>query len=182
MLAPLWGTPPYDGAEKWKLTEISGHLPDLRFSLVDDNGTPVTARHYRGDIVLLYFGFAGCSAECPVTLARLSNVFNSLGKDAQFIRLLFVSINPVNDTPQVMHAYLSSFTAPITGLTGSGYAIEALSKRLRGAYRAGYAVGGNIPHSNAIYIFDRYGHARLLAAPQDDNSSIIHDIRQLLHG
>ena len=112
-----------------RLTDVSGHMPDLDFKLTDDHGKPVTGADYRGKVVLLYFGYTHCPDVCPLTLAHLHVVMQRLGTLADGARILFVSVDPTRDTPDVMHAYVNAFDPRAIGLTGDARAIEALSKR-----------------------------------------------------
>jgi protein SCO1/2 len=166
--------------ERWQLTDVTGHLPDLRFTLIADNGQAVTEQEYKNTIILLYFGFTGCASQCPLTLTRLNRLLQSLGSDTEKLRILFVTLNSKNDTPKILHDYLAACDpAHMVGLTGSDKMIEALAKRYRAAYRA--ADTADIPHSNVIYIFDRAGQARLLALPEDSEVHIVNDIGRLIH-
>src|SRR5688500_4016326 len=70
----------------WHLEQVAGHMPDLNFSLTSDRGQPVTAKTYEGHVLLMYFGFTNCDAECPVSMARLARVTQLLGSGAQRVR------------------------------------------------------------------------------------------------
>jgi protein SCO1/2 len=167
----------------FRLTRITGHMPDLDFRLVDDNGKQVTGADYRGKIVLLYFGYTHCPDVCPLTLAHLHVVMQRLGPLADDARILFVSVDPKRDTPQVMHAYVNAFDKRAVGLTGSPGEIETLSKRYRASYSREPDQGdGNyeVSHSSAIYVFDRQGHAQVLATPADSQDNLVHDLHLLL--
>lgn len=187
-LLPLAGTLLLAGCHRdtlpFKLTDIGGHMPDLQFQLTDDDGRPASAADFRGKVVLLYFGYTHCPDVCPLTLAHLYAALQKLGKPADDVRILFVSVDPARDTPAVLHAYVNAFDKHhgIVGLTGSASAIEALSKRYRSGFtREPAGNGGNyeVTHSSAIYVFDREGRARVLDAnaPQDD---LVHDLGLLL--
>ena len=145
--------------------DVAGHLPDLQFTLTDDQGRTVSAADYRGQDVALYFGFSLCPSECPLTMAHLTHVLGSLPVGPAATRVLFVSLDPQQDTPAILHRYLQSFdSAHITGLTGSDHEILALVKRYRAAYRPASdpAKPIDIAHSNTLFLFDRNGHARYL--------------------
>ncbi len=166
-----------------RLTNISGHMPDLGFKLTDDLGKPVTGADYRGKVVLLYFGYTHCPDVCPLTLAQLHVVMQRLGPLADGARILFVSVDPARDTPAVLHAYVNAFDSHAVGLTGEPRAIEALSKRYRSAFtREPGSADGNyeVSHSSAIYVFDRDGKARLLATPSASRDDLVHDLHLLL--
>ncbi|RDI97945.1 SCO family protein [Dyella solisilvae] len=168
---------------QWRLTDVSGHMPDLDFKLVDDHGKPVTGQDYRGKVVLLYFGYTHCPDVCPLTLAQLHVALKQLGPLADDVRILFVSVDPARDTPDVMHAYVSAFDPRAVGLSGAPRDLEALSKRYRSAYtREPDQADGQyeVSHSSAIYVFDRDGKARLLSTPANPQDDLVHDLHQLL--
>ena len=167
----------------FRLTDVSGHMPDLDFKLTDDHGKPVTGADYRGKVVVLYFGYTHCPDVCPLTLAQLHVVMQRLGPLADNARILFVSVDPARDTPPVMHAYVNAFDPHAVGLTGDARDIETLSKRYRSAYtREPGGKDGNyeVSHSSAIYVFDSKGGARVLATPADSQDDLVHDLHLLL--
>jgi protein SCO1/2 len=167
--------------KQWQLHEITGHLPDLRFSLMSDTGQPVTEQTYQGYLVMLFFGFTSCQAECPTTLFRLAKIVQRLGDHAKRTRILFVTLDPGRDTPQVLHRYVTAFDAGhAIGLTGSEGEIEYLAKRYRAAFRPGKTDSDEITHSAAVYVFDPQGHARLPVTPDDTIETVANDLRHLL--
>ena len=172
-----------EDALPWRLTNVSGHMPDLKFQLTDDAGKPATADDYRGKVVLLYFGYTHCPDVCPLTLAHLHAVLQRVGPSADGARILFVSVDPARDTPAIMHAYVNAFDQRAVGLTGTPRAIEALSKRYRSAFTREPDKGDGqyeVSHSSAIYLFDRQGRARLLATPATSQDDLVHDLYLLL--
>lgn len=172
-----------DQPSPWELTDISGHMPDLSFQLTNDQDQAVTAANYRGKVALLYFGYTHCPDVCPLTLAHLHVVMQRLGKLADHARILFVTVDPARDTPQVLHGYVTAFDSHAIGLTGTASDIEALTKRYRAAFtrEPDKASGGyEVSHSSGIYIFDVNGKARLLATPADTQDKLIHDLHLLL--
>jgi protein SCO1/2 len=165
---------------QWQLDDVQGHLPDLKFSMTNDLGQPVTAADYRGKVVLLYFGYTHCPDVCPLTLVHLHTVLQKMGKAADDVRVLFVTVDPARDTVSVLHQYVTAFDPRIVGLTGTQEAIAQLAKRYRAFYKpeAPNDTAGDydVTHSSAIYVFDREGHARLLATPGSSNEEILHDL------
>lgn len=168
---------------EWRLTNVAGHMPDLDFHLVDDQGKAVTGQDYRGKVVLLYFGYTHCPDVCPLTLAQLHVVMQRLGPLADGARILFVSVDPARDTPDIMHAYVNAFDPRAVGLSGTPREIEALSKRYRSAFTREPDKGDGqyeVSHSSAIYVFDRDGKARLLATPANPQDDLVHDLHLML--
>ncbi|MDQ2971472.1 MAG: SCO family protein [Pseudomonadota bacterium] len=167
----------------WQLNDVRGHLPDLQFNLTNDNGNPITASDFRGKYVVMYFGYTHCPDVCPLTLVHLHLVMQKLGVDTGKVQILFVSVDPARDTPQVLHQYVNAFDPRIVGLTGTPAQIAAMAKNYRAAFNrdATQANGGyEVSHSSGIYIFDRAGHARLLGTSADTVDAITHDLKLLI--
>ena len=167
----------------WALTDVRGHLPDLRFHLIDDRGQPVSGARYRGQVAVLYFGYTHCPDVCPTTLAHLTVVLQNLGPLAERVRVLFVSVDPRRDTPAVLREYVHAFGPHIVGLTGTPDEIARVAKRYRVAYSYGRPdAQGNytVNHSAALFVFDAQGRARLLGTQQSTVQQLTHDLRLLL--
>ncbi|MBN3787112.1 SCO family protein [Burkholderia sp. Ac-20353] len=172
------------GEPPWHLTDVTGHLPDLSFTLTGGDGRPVDASAYRGQVALVYFGYTHCPDVCPETMARLMEVLAQLGPQARDVRILFVSVDPARDTPQLMQSYVAAFDAEhARGLTGTDRQIESLAKRYRVAYqmeKRDPSGGYEVTHSSAVYVFDANGRARLLATDRDKPDAIAADVRRIL--
>lgn len=170
------------GGPHFALQNVTGLLPQLKFALTDQDGRAVTAKDYRGKIVLLYFGYTHCPDACPTTLTDLSEALKRLGPEASRVRVLFITVDPARDTLAVMKRYVSAFGPQFVGLRGDDDALTALSKRYRIAYhreppdRNGYYA---VDHSSAVFIFDASGEARLLAGETDNPRTIATDLQKL---
>ena len=95
------------------------------FTLVAQDGKPVTEQALKGQPSLVFFGYTHCPDVCPATLSEISSVFKALGPDAK-AKAFFVTVDPQRDTPVAMKDYLSSFDPRIVGLTGSPEAIKKI--------------------------------------------------------
>lgn len=172
-------------AEPWHLTDVSGHLPDLDFSLVDDSGAHVSGQSLKGRATLVYFGYTHCPDVCPETMARLMQVLARVGPDADQTRIVFVSVDPARDTPALLRTYVRAFDGKhAVGMTGSDRQIEAIAQRYRVAYqmeKRDPSGAYEVTHSSAVYIFDRDGHARLLATDRDSIDAIAADLKRVIH-
>ena len=167
----------------FRLTNLTGHMPQLEFNLTSDEGKAVSAADYRGKVVLLFFGYTHCPDVCPLTMAQLHVAMQKLGDRADGARILFVSVDPTRDTPEVLHGYVNAFDKRAVGLTGTPRAVEALVKRYRSAFtREPSARDGSyeVSHSSAIYVFDRQGRPRVLYTPADKQEDLVHDLELLL--
>lgn len=167
----------------WQTKDVSGLMPPLEFTLTSEDGRRVSAADYRGEVLLLFFGYTHCPDVCPMTLAHLAAALAELGEPAQRLRVLFVSVDPERDTPELLRRYTAAFGEPFVGLTGTQTELRALTKR----YRVTYGYGerddsGNylVSHSGAVFAFDTEGRARLLIRDQDPPAAIAADLRRLL--
>lgn len=131
--------------------------PAPDFTLIDETGAPFNLSDLRGRWVLLAYGYTTCPDVCPVTLSYLSAVKRDLGAAGEQAQIVFVSIDPERDTPEVMGEYVQHFGSGITGLTGTPEAVAAAAA----AYGAKYersavtsAVGYLMNHSAYIYVID----------------------------
>jgi protein SCO1/2 len=168
------------GAPRFHGTEYDGAPQAADFTLTDHTGNRVNLTELRGQPVLLFFGFTHCPDVCPLTLARLSRVLQSMGSRGNDVRVLLVTVDPARDTPPVLANYVRPFGPQVTGLTGEA---EAL-RQIRAQYGAYAEHGGgehvDVMHTNAVYGIDRAGRLRVLIAPDGPEEQMRDDIRTLL--
>ena len=170
----------------WTLYNVTGHLPDLQFTLQGASNPTVTERDLQGKTVLLFFGYASCPDICPTTMAQLSEVLQKLGDDARDVRVLFISVDPHRDTPDVLQAYVDAFNNQAIGLTGNEAQVADLARKYRVAYQIEKPKPGdsadtyNVTHSRGVFVFDNRGKARLLASDTDNVDAVTADLRKLI--
>jgi len=167
--------------ETWQLTNIHDLMPKLAFSLENTQGKIVTENDFRGHINLLFFGFASCSDICPITLMKLTQALTKVGKSADSVRILFVTLDPENDSPEILQYYTHTFGSQVVGLRPLNQGdLQTLVKRYRVSYGKD-SKNSTISHSGAVYIFDATGTIRLVATQQANSNAIAHDLKQLLN-
>jgi len=101
------------------------------FTLVDTSGNAVSDRTYRGKWMLIYFGYTFCPGACPTALSNMSVALDKLGRKADAIQPIFITVDPKRDTSQAMAGYLKSFDRRIVGLSGTPTQAEAAAKAYR---------------------------------------------------
>lgn len=126
----------------------SYNIPDLK--LVDMNRAEVSLHKGLGgnDPIILNFIFTSCTAVCPVMSATFYHVQNQLGPDRNKVRMISISIDPENDTPEKLREYASKYHAGpqwkmLTGSTENNIAVQ----RAFGVYR-----GNKMNHTPATFI------------------------------
>ncbi len=129
------------------------------FTLVDQDGKALTDRDMKGKPYLVFFGYTHCPDICPTTLFEISEVLNAMGKDADRINALFISVDPDRDTPAVMKDYLSSFDPHLRGATGSEKQLAAMEKAYRVYAKKVPTKDGDysMDHSAVVYLMDKQG-------------------------
>jgi protein SCO1/2 len=129
------------------------------FALVDQDGKPITDADMKGKPFLIFFGYTHCPDVCPTTLFELSEVMNVLGKDANGLRALFVTVDPERDTPAVMKDYLSSFDPHVRGATGNPQQVAQVEKAYRVYAKKVPTTDGDysMDHSAIVYLMDKQG-------------------------
>lgn len=173
---------------KWHSIDMSGTLPPLSFTMTRaSDGKEITAADYKGEIVLLYFGYTFCPDVCPTTLLNVAHIVKNLGPEAKHVRVLFVTVDPTRDTPKVLQQYVAAFSPRLDGLRGTPDQLAALAKRYRVVYSVTPAHGDvpySVTHSSAVYVFDGSGKLRLLisglSTSQPPIAGATADLRRLI--
>ena len=98
------------------------------FSLKDVNNNPINEKSFEGPLTALFFGFTHCPDVCPMTLNKLDIIIDRLAKDNKKLKVVFISIDPERDTPEVMRDYINSFNNKFIGITGKPEKIFLLSQ------------------------------------------------------
>lgn len=134
----------------------------------------------------MFFGYASCPDICPTTMAQLTDILGRLGDDARDVRIIFVSVDPHRDTPDMLQAYVDAFNKNAIGLTGTERQVADLAKRYRVAYQIEKPKHADSPdvydvtHSRGVFFFDNKGKARLLASDTDNVDNVTRDLKKLL--
>lgn len=114
--------------------ELAGRVmpepaPKPDFTLVDTSGERFDfAGETEGELTLLYFGYTHCPDICPVHLAQLTEIFKDHPDFGRQTTVIFVTVDPERDTPEVMTEFLEAFDDRFIGLTGTPEEIAAAQK------------------------------------------------------
>ena len=135
------------------------------FELIDENRHRITDADYRGRWMLVFFGYTNCPDECPLTLQKMATTLHDLGPLAGRVAPLFITVDPVRDTPDRLASYLENFDTRIIGLTGSGDQVAAVAKAYRVYYEPGKTEESGadlVSHSTFLYLMDPNGKLNAL--------------------
>jgi len=182
--AALAGCDPRAPEARFQLTDVTGAPFGKALALTDHNGKARTLDDFKGKVVVIFFGFLNCPDVCPTTLAELGQVAKALGPDAARLQVLFVTVDPERDTPEVMRQYVTSFHPDFLGLRGDAPATAQAAKEFKIFYQKQPPSGASysVDHSAGTYILDPQGRLRLYAQYGTSADAFLKDIRLLLRG
>jgi protein SCO1 len=167
----------------FKSTDITGADYGRQLALTGHDGRPRTLEDFRGKVVVLFFGFTQCPDVCPTTMLTMANVMKALGPQADGVQVLFVTLDPERDTPQVLGQYVPAFDPRFLGLYGDADATAKAAREFKVFFqKAEGRTGGSysIDHTAASYVIDRQGRLRLYVRHSQSEADIAADLRQLL--
>jgi len=184
--------------------------PAPDFTLIDQHRQPVRLSDYRGNVVLLYFGFLNCPDECPMTMGIWKQVANLLGKDAERVRFVMITVDPERDSPEDMGEFLSIFNPDFIGLSGTLEEIEDVARPYAVSFRklevteeevkSGHVTGSDadhedghehshdaeeevylVNHTTLAFVIDPQGQLVMAYPLGTGAEEIVADVRQLLN-
>jgi cytochrome oxidase Cu insertion factor (SCO1/SenC/PrrC family) len=131
------------------------------FTLTDQTGHTRADSDFRGKLMLVYFGFTYCPDVCPTDLQAIGLALDKLGRDAESVQPIFITVDPERDTPAHLADYMPMFHPRLIGLTGSAEAIHAVADAYK-VYYARVPLEGagdyTVDHTAYIYLMDRDGN------------------------
>lgn len=163
--------------------DITGADYAMNFSLADADGKVRTLADFKGKVVVLFFGYAQCPDVCPTTMTEMAQVKQQLGADGDKFQVLFVTVDPARDTPEVMKAYMGAFDPTFVALIPTQDQLAAVAKDFKVYYKK---VEGKTPtsysmdHSAASFVYDREGRLRLYARYGAGVPAMVSDVKTLL--
>lgn len=169
--------------QQFHASDIAIGFTQADFSLTDHNGKARTLADFRGKAVVLFFGYTHCPDICTTTLADLAEVMKLLGSDADKVQVLFITLDPEHDKPEVLARYATAFHPSFLGLYGDAQATEQVSKAFYVAHEKHTTASDySIDHSVGKFLIDPQGRVRLHAPLVQRADWMVDDIRLLLAG
>ena len=170
-------------APKFKASDITGTTYGRDFALTDHNGQPRTLADFRGKAVVMFFGYTQCPDVCPTTLSEVAEAMRRMGADAARVQVLFVTVDPARDTPQLLKNYIPAFDPSFLGLHGDAAALERTAREFKVIYQKqpGSTPGTyTMDHSAGAYLFDPQGRLRVYVSYGAGPDVFAHDLAELL--
>jgi len=176
--------------------------PPLRLTQADGSVFDLTAS--RGEVALVFFGYASCPDFCPLTLSSWTQALRELRADGRSFQGIFVSVDPARDTPEVLRSYMRNFDPSIVALSGSEEELVDVARDWGIYFRipegadgtASHAPGPGaeeaiehhdpteggyaVEHSTYTFLIDRDGRVAAILSADFDAESLIRSLEPFL--
>ncbi|MCO5097600.1 MAG: SCO family protein [Rhodocyclaceae bacterium] len=166
-------------------TDISAAGYATDFALTDHNGKPRTMADFRGKAVVIFFGYTQCPDVCPTTMTGMAEAMKLLGEDASKVQVLFVTVDPERDTPQLLAQYVPVFNPSFLGLYADAQTIARTAQEFRIFYKkqpGSTPTTYTVDHTAGSYVYDPQGRLRLYIKHGEKPEVIAKDLRLLIAG
>jgi protein SCO1/2 len=173
------GKPPEHG------TLIDDPQPAPVLRLADEQGRPFDLAAQHGQLTFVYFGYTHCPDACPTTLADWARARALLGPIGSRVHLVFVSVDPGRDTPQVARSYARQFDSTFTGFVASAAQLESIKAAWGFAVERdempGMKMGEyGVSHPAGVYFVDGDGRMKFVFAPGSKPAELASDLKRLM--
>ena len=169
---------------QYKALDISGSAYNTNWRLTDMNGESRSLQDFAGKVVAVFFGFTQCPDVCPTTLFETVQAKKLLGADADKLQVVFVTVDPERDTPELLREYMAAFDPQFLALRPTPEELRTLVAPSFKVYykRVDSSDGKNytMDHSAGTYLIDKKGKVRLHANYGTKPEDLVHDIKLLL--
>lgn len=179
----LAGCSQQDAEKKFNSADITGVEFGKNWKLTDHTGMSRVLDDFKGKAVVLFFGYTHCPDVCPTTLSDMAQALNSMGKEADRVQVLFVTIDPARDTQALLAKYVPAFNPGFLGLYGDEAATAQIAKEFHAYYQKQQGKNEqsyNVDHTSGSFVFDPSGKLRIFIKYGVKAESIAHDLRALL--
>ncbi len=151
------------------------------FSLIDHQGRRRTDKDFRGRHMLVFFGYAQCKSICPVGLDHMAKALDELGPVATRIQPIFITVDPDNDTPDAIAAFVRRIHPRLIGLTGTRQELRAAARAYGVKTKLLTEPGDKAPiyaHGSFMFLMKPNGKFATLFPPVMDPEAIAASIRR----
>jgi protein SCO1/2 len=142
--------------------DLSDKILGRTFKLKDPKGNVKTLSSFRGYMPMVFFGFTQCPAVCPTTLARAAQIKKLMGKDGDTLQVIFITVDPERDKPEMLDAYVKAFDPSFVALYGTLEETAATAKEFDVFYeKVPSGSTYTMSHTATSFVFDTRGVLRL---------------------
>jgi protein SCO1/2 len=163
-------------------TVVSDERPLPAVRLASPHGE-VTERSLLGHWTFVFFGYTQCPDICPSSLSLLAQVEKKLAaRGKPRAEVLFVSVDPRRDTPELLANFVPAFDPAFVGAAGSDADLAPLAKHLGVFYQRHDEQDKRhypVDHTAAIYLIDPLGRLKAVFSEAQDADRMASDFLTL---
>ncbi len=155
------------------------------FALNSSKGGTFTQNDLVGTPTLLFFGYTFCPDVCPTTLAETTAWRAKLGLTPEQLRIIFVTVDPDRDTPEMVKSYVEGFDPSIIGLVGD----QAATDEVKAAFGVFSEKAGDVDsefylvnHTALTFLIDKDGKFQGTVAYEEAQDTAIAKVERLVKG
>ncbi|MBK8286751.1 MAG: SCO family protein [Ahniella sp.] len=146
---------------------------------------PTRSADLQGHWTLMYFGFLQCPDVCPTTLASMAALRRRIEADPGSVavpRLVFVTVDPENDSASAMAAYTSFFDPGIVGVRAEPASLRGFADQLGVFYEEQIDERGvrSMAHTTSVLLIDPSGRGVAAFSATHDLRVFERQYRQML--
>jgi protein SCO1/2 len=167
----------------FKSIDITGANYAQNFELPDTEGRVRKLAEFKGKLVVVFFGYTQCPDVCPTTLQEFTQARQQLGAKADQVQVIFITLDPERDTPEVLREYMKSFDPGYIALIPSAEQLAQAARDFKVLYRKVPGPTGTsytMEHTAASFVYDAQGHIRLYTRYGMGPKALAEDLQQLL--
>ncbi|MFZ6681426.1 SCO family protein [Undibacterium sp. Tian12W] len=161
--------------------DITGANYANDFHLRGHDGKDYSLASFKGKHLLIFFGFTQCPDICPTALSRAVHIRKLLADKAEQLQVIFITIDPERDTPELLAQYMKAFDPSFLGLYGDMKETQEAAAAFKVFYQK--VPGGSsytMDHTAISYVFDDKGKIRLALKHEQTAEQCAADLRALM--
>ena len=164
-------------------TNMSEEMPD--FTYTTQNDKTLGLDDLKGDWWISYFSYTHCTTVCPRTTANMVSIQEKLKEDGLTPEIVSFSIDPENDTPEILREYAKDYGADLDSMTFlTGFDFEEIQDLSQNTFKAVLEKGalGQRSHSFFFYLINPDGEIvkQYNGMSATDNDMLLDDMKTVL--
>ena len=171
--------------------ELSGRPPEEPgprvLSGTNWDGEAFDLSRIEGKVGVVVFGYTYCPDVCPFALAKLKQLYQSLGEQAEDVAVVFASVDPHRDTVEKLSRYVPNFDPRFYGVALDATELDAAMQSFDLEVSYGTPLDGAgtdsfyyVEHTGSYFLFDRQGNLRSTFPPNATADEMLPDVEALV--
>ena len=167
--------------------ESHGDPIKLSGTWIDQNGKEFSENRLKGRVTLMTLAYSTCRTLCPMIGARVKKLDDALAKHGHQTKIVLISIDPENETPESLSAWMKSrgvlkdHWSFIKGTPEStlGLAKQLRSEKLKMGF-SDHASPDHIPHTSYLAVLGHNGEVREVVDLMQNDEALLASVENLL--